>query len=303
MTTSLRLSQDLLALARALLEASPESDNLLLRGSPDGIWINPPAFEKSDERIERRIAEKALKLNSHPDDEERTWDELVHPGVDDQRSHTLEDTASADAVALSDYPEGFKLEELKGLKPTQAIKYAQQHLQKLGKGSARVAFVVDAHKALKVALNDKGLAQNSVEADVANLYDCVTKVFDADHDAYTWIEVERARKAVAGDFKRLAHMGWDLFTASLRYLYGERSGLHYWGKPVGFDTENELLNSVTDMMVNYSMPVGDLTRKSSWGVVSRSDGEHLVLVDFGLTKDVFKQHYMKPPPGDRFRSY
>ena len=47
------------------------------------------------------------------------------------------------------------------------------------------------------------------------------------------------------------------------------------------------------MMINYDMPFRDLTHPSSWGVVKRADGEHLVLVDFGLTRDTYETYYQK----------
>lgn len=199
-----------------------------------------------------------------------------------------------DAVAVSDYPEGFSLEELKSLAPPKAAKYAQQHLLKLGKGSSRVAFAVDTNKVLKVALNAKGLAQNAVESDVGRHYDCVTKVFDADYSGDTWVEVERARKARAADFKRLAGLTFKQIAAIIWYTHRRRSAQYNEFKleaPAGYDPEHPLMSQVLDMMINYDMPAGDLMRPSHWGVVKRMDGEHLVLVDFGLTQDVYDEHY------------
>lgn len=207
-----------------------------------------------------------------------------------------ESVVDEDAVALSDYPEGFSLEDLKEMTPPKAAKYAQQHLQKLGKGSSRIALAVDTNKVLKVALNAKGIAQNEVEADVGRHYDCVTQVFDADYSGNTWIEVERARKARADDFKRLTGMTFKQLSEIIWYTH-QRRATKYNGTPppapAVYDPENPLVACVTDMMVNYDMPAGDLMRPSHWGVVKRMDGEHIVLIDFGLTNKVYDEHYSR----------
>ena len=47
-------------------------------------------------------------------------------------------------------------------------------------------------------------------------------------------------------------------------------------------------------MSNYQLTTwGDLTRISSYGIVKRNGQEELVIIDFGLTEDVYNNFYGK----------
>ena len=46
-------------------------------------------------------------------------------------------------------------------------------------------------------------------------------------------------------------------------------------------------------MADLDMTHGDITRISSWGVVNRDGKEKLVLVDFGLNKQVWNNYYLR----------
>ena len=43
-------------------------------------------------------------------------------------------------------------------------------------------------------------------------------------------------------------------------------------------------------IANYDLPVGDMTRISSYGVNSKNE---VIVTDYGLTDDVFKEHYSR----------
>ena len=55
--------------------------------------------------------------------------------------------------------------------------------------------------------------------------------------------------------------------------------------------ENEFTYGIFDFIGNYGVPVGDLTRLNSYGVVSENGVERVVLIDYGLTHDVYKSFY------------
>jgi hypothetical protein len=42
---------------------------------------------------------------------------------------------------------------------------------------------------------------------------------------------------------------------------------------------------------NYAVPVGDLERLSSYGVVKRDGQDKIVLIDYGLTHEVYSSYY------------
>ena len=197
----------------------------------------------------------------------------------------------------------FDIDKFKSLLSFAArVRYANQELQKIASGSARVVFAVDDNKVIKIAKNPKGLAQNRVEADIGqSSYDeVVARVLDYDSDHYTWVESERAKKVTPTKFEQLGGVDLASFGETLRAWYDENSGIKSIDD--GYLPEdrvairknlesNELIGNVTQLSADYDLPVSDMTRISSWGVVSRGGKETLVLVDYGLTQNVWNSHY------------
>ena len=63
-----------------------------------------------------------------------------------------------------DYPQSFNMDEFKILnKFTERVKYCDQHLKKISAGSGRIVYMIDNTKVLKLAKNQKGVAQCNVE--------------------------------------------------------------------------------------------------------------------------------------------
>ena len=194
---------------------------------------------------------------------------------------------------IPENPTPFNVNDLKSIKSFAGrIKYVSQKLQKLGSGSSRAAYLIDDNTVLKLAINKKGLAQNQVESDVANLYDIVPEVLDADYDDDVWIICKRANKLKSPKrFEELTKIPWENFVKALIYeLMGRREGRKIQ-KPEYMDQlwDDEFFSSVVDMAVNYDMPVGDLTRLGSYGELNGK----AVVIDTGLTKDVLDQYYSK----------
>lgn len=59
--------------------------------------------------------------------------------------------------------------------------------------------------------------------------------------------------------------------------------------------EYSLFDDIYKYLCDYGLEaIGDLTRISSWGVVTDDDGEErLVLIDYGLTDDIFDNYYRR----------
>ena len=88
-----------------------------------------------------------------------------------------------------EYPEGFNWDEFKKLpNHSKRIKYAKEYLGRpIGKGSSRIVFRVDETKVLKLALNQKGIAQNAAETSwYGDSYydDLLAQVIDFDKENY-----------------------------------------------------------------------------------------------------------------------
>lgn len=225
---------------------------------------------------------------------------------------TLSDLGNIIAEAIVDemaYPVGFNMDTLVSLPSyDKRLKYCQQYLQKIGAGSSRIVFAVDDEKVLKVAKNQKGIAQNQEEMQDwrQNYYDCFAKVYDASEDGI-FLEMQAARRAKPSDFKRLTGYGFDVMCAWIEYtanLYLPRNRQHYrnsnydelfdseeWAD--GLDNYNLFSRIHSYLCDTCTQAYGDFERISSWGVVSEDGEEKLVLIDFGLTDEIFDDYYNK----------
>lgn len=195
-----------------------------------------------------------------------------------------------------DYPLGFDKGKFKSLDHKQKLKYLKPFLARLGGGSARIVFSLDSQTVLKIAKNEKGIAQNNIEIDIYRSFspDIVAKVYDYDEENSIWLEMERAEKLRAADFKSFTGISFKDFGAILHFWYRNHIGKQTWyEKPALYDKfiETDFFNSLVELMGNYDMPAGDIIRPSSWGIVQRNGSRRPVLIDFGLTLDVWNQYY------------
>lgn len=177
------------------------------------------------------------------------------------------------------------------------LKYITQYLEKLGSGSARTVFIYDDNSVIKLAKDKRGLAQNNVESDwsMQRGYSVITKIIDADNDNI-FIHVERAKKITPTLFKKMLGFSIQEFEDYLkannprpsRYLPAPKIEPELRARL----DEHEWVQEVLDLAMSYSFPIpGDLGRLSSYGIVNR-DGESLVvLTDYGLTNEVYEDHY------------
>ena len=199
------------------------------------------------------------------------------------------------------YPPEWDMELFKKL-PTFAkrVKYAQERLGKIGSGSARVVFSVDDNVVMKIAKNKKGLEQNGVEADVGmkDWHQCAVKVFDCDPENL-WLEAEKAKKVKKSDFKKLTGYNFDTWTSVLYFkIMQNQNGVDYYilNEPLAKEImEGELFNDIVEMAGNWDMNPGDFKRINSWGVVMRNGTPTLVLIDIGLTNQIYKDYYYQGP--------
>lgn len=213
---------------------------------------------------------------------------------EDQYKHIVDEMA---------YPASFNMDVFKALPSfNKRILYCQQHLTRLSSGSSRIVFQIDNEKVLKLAKNQKGIAQNRTENDgYLNHLECFAKTYDSDENDL-WIEMELARKAKKSDFKRLTGYSFEVFCYWVEYVaeqYGKYSKFNEYKQLFSSDEWQDMLyNDVTifsnieDYLLNYQLNAyGDLQRISSWGIVNRDGVEQLVLIDYGLNDEVAKEYY------------
>jgi len=199
------------------------------------------------------------------------------------------------------YPTSFNIEEFKTLKSFNArIKYCQENLKRIASGSSRIVYMIDDEKVLKLAKNKKGIAQNEAEISYGGDYTLdgiVAEVYESDENAL-WLEMQLAKKITPISFKQIT--GWDFNDyANIIYNYGIESGNagRYASKKSVPDEltekawEDDFTRGIFDYIGNYGVPAGDLTRLSTYGIVSENGTDSVVIIDYGLTHDVYKSFY------------
>jgi hypothetical protein len=204
-----------------------------------------------------------------------------------------------------DYPSNFSMDEFNSIRSYRGkVKYAAERLKRLGSGSSRIVYQIDNEKVLKLAKNEKGLAQNEVETDnYLGQEDITANVFDYDdkHDRPYWIEMELA-VPLNRNRKRLQQLWGFTFEEFEAFLAtNDPSGRamrhrHYELPQEKQDEmwENEYANGAITIAGNFGMPLpGDFIAPSSWGAVKRGGKVHPVLIDFGFTNDVHANYYAR----------
>lgn len=198
-----------------------------------------------------------------------------------------------------DYPSSFNMEEFRSLDTFKdRIRYAKEKLSKIASGTGRMVFKIDDEKVLKLAKNKKGIAQNEAEITYYNdpfIRDIFAKIYEYDKENYRWVEMQLVKKMKKSDFKRLIGIDFDDYA---RYIENEHfkanSGdpLYYMDKGTEENLkESEFVYDMVDFIVNFDVPAGDLTRPSSYGIVEENGDERIVLIDYGLSKDVEQEFY------------
>jgi len=175
------------------------------------------------------------------------------------------------------------------------INFANEHLEKIGSGSGRVVYKIDDYRVFKIAKNNKGVAQNEVEIRLSDdIYapDIITKIYEY-ADNYSWIIAERAKKISLGRFRELTNVN-DLYKLKNYLECSINPNKCYYGNVDELNKifdDNEFAQELLDLVVNFSISVGDFGRLSSYGEVVR-DGESLVVItDYGLNDEVYEKHY------------
>lgn len=203
------------------------------------------------------------------------------------------------SALLEDYPSTFNKQDFENIKSFQGkLDYAVTHMKKIATGSARAVFKVDEQKVLKIAKNKKGLAQNRAESDpYLQNYDITARVFDMDRRNDFWLEMELATKLTPTKFKEITGVTIDQVSMYVCHKHAEHNGKksffsHRLDPQILEKLDNnEFLIDLLSLMQDMNMPCGDLGRLSSFGEVKRNGKPAVVLVDFGLTQEIYDDFY------------
>lgn len=203
---------------------------------------------------------------------------------------------------------GFSLGYLKSLDSfAKKVAYCKEFLgNPIGNGSSRICFQLDDEKILKLAKNAKGIAQNEEEGQydyMKDSYECFPEVFRglSDTDDFSYLVSEYVLPAKATDIKKC--FGFDVktffsFINKCAKNCGQVRGWSMYGdmKDEMFSEllENyQCLADLYDYIGSYSAPVGDMYRLANWGLVNRDGQMSMVLLDSGLSDEIYKSYYKR----------
>jgi hypothetical protein len=198
-----------------------------------------------------------------------------------------------------DYPLSWDIEEFKKLNSfNKRIKYCEQNLQRISSGTSRIVYKIDETKVLKLAKNEKGIAQNNTEINFSEdyLWDMVVaKLFDHDEDGL-WVEMELARKVTTSIWNNIVGIPIDIFRDGTRFMEQQKGSLktlYRLKEPERMEElyENDFTSTILDLIANYDVGSGDFGKLSTYGLVNRDGKDEIVIIDYGLTNEVYDSYY------------
>lgn len=183
---------------------------------------------------------------------------------------------------------------------SKRISYCDENIERISSGSSRIVYKINDEKVLKLAKNTKGLEQNKNEIQYRSdsyINYILAKIYDYDEGG-VWIEMEYAQKMKITDFKRIVGIDFKIYTQALSNFYFHvLNNEVYIGKyNIDPDIEekiwnNEFISGVFDLLGNYNLTIDDLNRTSTYGIVEREGQETIVIIDYGLSEEIYNKYY------------
>jgi hypothetical protein len=197
-----------------------------------------------------------------------------------------------------EYPTSFNMEHFNTLtKFSERVRYCEENLKRISSGSARIVYMIDNTKVIKLAKNKKGLAQNEVEIQWGqdSYFGSILAHTFMYHPDDLYVEMELARKVSKADFLRLTGCKIDemsIYLTNESLLNRSKRAIYSVAPEVTeMLEENDFVQSIKEFMFTIDAPAGDFGRLNSYGIVKRNGEDDIVLIDFGLTTDIYDTYY------------
>jgi hypothetical protein len=167
-------------------------------------------------------------------------------------------------------------------------KYAGDNLKRLSSGSSRIVYLTTEKTVLKLAKNEKGIAQNKAESNPKMKSKYLNKILKSS-PSHAWIEVPFLEKISEKEFKELTGISFNNFSDAIRYGLKTVSGNSDKKKPDCFDEvcKDKFYKEIAEFGKKFDLMPGDLSKISSWGTKNNNP----VLIDAGLTQKVYEDFY------------
>jgi hypothetical protein len=194
----------------------------------------------------------------------------------------------AQKVSLVDNTEPF-LQHLSSLKDfDERIEFAEKHCEKkLGEGSSRSAYLLNKDFILKLALSEKGIAQNKTEAEVSKAgKPCINNVLVADSQ-FIWLIFRNSKKLTEERFEEIIGYPFKHVSDALYAKWNNESDKWKAHKDYEEIVKLPFFICVSESIYANDLLVGDLSKISSY---RERDGQ-VIVADAGLSKEVFDDFY------------
>jgi len=188
------------------------------------------------------------------------------------------------------------------------LRYATERAQKIGTGSSRVAFIIEYQgrpTVLKIAKNQKGIAQNDFESQMFDDYyfsDLGISIpmidYDEENEYPRWIHTEKAEKMKPNQFKKFFGVSHNDVVAMVEHGAGQSRLNPDYNKEV-LSAYEEIINdedhpshdfvsALINIVGNYTnIAPGDFGRLANWGVYQGRPA----IIDIGHSQDVMTKYY------------
>lgn len=166
--------------------------------------------------------------------------------------------------------------------------YVENNLERISSGSSRIAYWLPEKKyVLKLASNEKGIAQNHAESSITEKSPFVNLVTDSCPDG-TWVIAPAVDKITEKEFEESIGISFKKFGEVLKYSLKELSNKKRT-KPENYDklSQLDIIKHLSYIAKKYKLIPGDLARISSFGLKENIP----VLIDTGLTREIYDKYY------------
>jgi len=210
--------------------------------------------------------------------------------------------------------------------PREIRLYAHRRLQMLGQGSSRAVYVYSPKYALKIAMNNAGLAQNRLESNISfdGKYDeIIAKVVQAGPN-YNWVLSELVHPIMHQDeegynieekekeeFNKYSPMEFDTLMQGIDPTYGPAEYVDREGnvnKTKAFPQYRKVITKsphseeikrrvelIHELANDWGLDVKDITVPSNWG---RTAEGKTVILDFGYDDQIIEDFYLNQRPAN-----
>ncbi len=175
------------------------------------------------------------------------------------------------------------------------IDCAEHNLKHLSSGSSRIIYLSPNESVIKLAKNDRGLAQNKVEANIKSNSKFVNKPKKFAKN-YSWLEVDFLDDLSEKEFEEFTNFSFKNFGSTIKStlkshhtsdISPSSSPSSSSSKSINKIKSSPLFKDICELIKSNDLIVGDVIRISSW----RTNGEYPILADTGLNRNVFNKYY------------